>query len=106
HNVISYVIAYEISVMANFIPNDYFTFSHLASHGSRSWGERCLRYQLTSLSGGVLTFAIEFSLSTFMHLTPIIGQAIATLLVLFYNFAFHHLFTYRHKSTLVGSEAA
>lgn len=106
HNVIAYVIAYEISVMANFIPNDYFTFSHLASQGGRSWGARCLRYQLTSLTGGLLTFAIEFSLSTFLHLTPIIGQAIATLLVLFYNFSFHHLFTYRHKSTPAGSNVA
>jgi putative flippase GtrA len=96
HNIIAYVIANEISIFANFIPNDYFTFSHLAGQGTRTWGQRCVRYHITSLSGSLLTFLIQFGFTTFLHTTPILGEAVAIFIVLFYNFAFHHIFTYRH----------
>src|SRR5579884_3828750 len=36
HNVIAEVCAAELSILANFIPNDYFTFRRLPGH-SRSW---------------------------------------------------------------------
>lgn len=94
-NVIASIFAAEISIMANFIPNDFFTFRHLAGH-QRAWLARCLRFHITSVGGSVLTFVIEFSLSHLLHVRPIYAQAIALILVLFYNFSFHHIFTYRH----------
>src|SRR5579884_783189 len=57
----AYAIATEISVFANFIPNDRITFSHLPGH-SRSWVVRCLRFHITCTAGVVLTLAIGFSL--------------------------------------------
>ena len=36
HNAIAFVVANEISLLANFIPNDYFTFRRMA--GNRTWG--------------------------------------------------------------------
>ncbi len=95
HNVIASMCAAELSILANFIPNDYFTFRHLAGH-QRSWLARCLRFHTVSIGGSVLTFFIEFGISHLSHVRPIIAQAIALIIVLFYNFAFHHLFTYRH----------
>jgi len=95
HNVIAEVCAAELSILANFIPNDYFTFRRLPGH-SRSWLARCLRFHTVSVGGSVLTFLIEFSISHLTPIRPIIAQAIALILVLFYNFTFHHLFTYRH----------
>ena len=95
HNVIASILAAEISIMANFIPNDHFTFRYLPGR-ERSWIARCARFQMTSIGGSILTFLIEFGFSTLAHFSPIIAQAIALILVLFYNFAFHHLFTYRH----------
>ncbi len=95
HNVIASLLAAEISIMANFIPNDHFTFRYLPGR-ERSWIARCARFQMTSIGGSILTFLIEFGFSTLAHFPPIIAQAIALILVLFYNFAFHHLFTYRH----------
>jgi putative flippase GtrA len=95
HNVIASVFAAEISIMANFVPNDFFTFRHLPGH-QRSWLARCLRFHITSVGGSVLTFVIQFSLSHLLPVRPIIAQAIALLIVLFYNFSFHHIFTYRH----------
>ena len=94
HNVIASAFAAEISIMANFALNDFFTFRHLAGH-ERTWLARCLRFQLTALGGTALTFVIEFSLSHALPVRPIFAQAIALILVLFYNFSFHHIFTYR-----------
>ncbi|MGH2504463.1 MAG: GtrA family protein [Ktedonobacterales bacterium] len=97
--ILANVVAYELSIMANFIPNDYFTFRHLAGH-ERSWWARCLRFHITSLSGVALT-AILFTL--FYHLMgqqahlALVAQAIAIIIATFYNFTVHHLFTYAHK---------
>jgi putative flippase GtrA len=95
HNVIASIFAAEISILANFIPNDYFTFRHLEGH-QRAWWARCLRFNMTSAGGAVLTFVIEFSLSHLLTVRPLYAQAIALIIVLFYNFSFHHIFTYRH----------
>jgi len=95
HNVIAFVFASEISLIVNFIPNDHFTFRHLPGR-SRSWPARCARFHVTSISGTILTFLIEFTLSSEVHVPAVRAQAVAILLVMVYNFAFHHLFTYRH----------
>jgi putative flippase GtrA len=93
HNAIANITAAEISIMANFIPNDYFTFRHLPGH-QRSWGQRCLRFHLTAIVGSLLNFLIELSLTSMAHVPALLSQAIAILLVLIYNFSFHHIFTY------------
>jgi putative flippase GtrA len=97
-NLIAQVIAFEISLIANFVPNDYFTFRHLPGH-KRSWGARCLRYHITSTTGFCLTVMIETVLAFGVHIPPFFSQAIALILVYIYNFTFHHLFTYRRKSS-------
>jgi putative flippase GtrA len=97
HNLIAQIIAFEISLMVNFIPNDYFTFRHLAGH-SRSWGARCLRYHITSITGFSLTVLIESILTFGVYIPAFFSQAVALMLVFIYNFTFHHLFTYRRIS--------
>ncbi|HLZ59029.1 MAG TPA: GtrA family protein [Ktedonosporobacter sp.] len=94
-NVLASVLAAEISIMANFIPNDFFTFRHLSGHG-RSWSARCSRFHVTSIGGSVLTFLIQFGLTHLLRVDAFLSQCVALILVLFYNFTFHHIFTYRH----------
>lgn len=89
------VWAYEISIFANFVPNDYITFRHLAGH-QRSWLARCLRFHITSVGGIIVTFAIAGGLKFFVGIDAFIAQAIALLIAVFFNFSFHHIFTYRH----------
>ncbi|GLV57065.1 hypothetical protein KDH_39030 [Dictyobacter sp. S3.2.2.5] len=91
-------VACEVSLVANFIPNDFFTFRHMPGR-QRSWLARCGRFHLTSLVGSLLTILIQQFFSHVVHIMPMLAQAIALILVLFYNFSFHHLFTYRHKTT-------
>ncbi|MFL5694284.1 MAG: GtrA family protein [Ktedonobacteraceae bacterium] len=98
HNILASVLASEVSIMANFIPNDYFTFRHLPGH-ERSWIARCARFHLTSIGGSVLTFLIQFGFSYAGHVPAMLSQATALIIVLFYNFSFHHIFTYGRVKT-------
>jgi putative flippase GtrA len=93
--LISFVVASELSIFANFIPNDYFTFRHLPGH-KRSWLARAARFNLTCLAGTMLTFVISGALH-FLSVEATLGQAIAIALVFLFNFTFHHVYTYRHK---------
>ena len=97
HNLIAQAIAFEISLMVNFIPNDYFTFRHLAGH-SRSWGARLLRYHITSITGLCLTVLISSMLNLWYSCPRVLFSSYALILVFIYNFSFHHLFTYRRIS--------
>lgn len=97
YSVVGYVCAYEFSILANFIPNDYFTFRFLPGH-ARSWLARCARFHVTSLSGVLVTFIISWILYHPLNLSLLVSQAIALILAVFYNFTVHHLFTYASKS--------
>lgn len=94
-NIISYAVAAEISIMANFIPNDRFTFNTLPG-AKRPWLQRCLRFHATCIVGTILTYLIEAVLTFRAHAPALIAEAIAIVIVLIYNFSAHHLFTYRH----------
>jgi len=93
--LLAFLLASEISIIVNFSLNDYFTFRHLPGH-ARSWGARCTRFHMTSVSAILLTLLISFAFHYGLHVHPVLAQAIAILIVLFYNFTIHHLFTYRH----------
>lgn len=94
HYLTAFLVGTEVSIFANFIPNDYLTFRHLAGH-QRSWIARCARFHITCIAGTLLTLAISFTLH-FAGLNATVGQAIALIVVTAFNFTFHHLFTYRH----------
>ena len=94
-NTIAYAVAAELSIMANFIPNDRFTFNTLPG-AQRPWLQRCMRFHATCIVGTLLTLLIETTLKFRFNVPALIAEAIAIVIVLIYNFTFHHIFTYRH----------
>jgi putative flippase GtrA len=94
HNIFAFIIAAECSIMANFLPNDRFTFISLPG-AKRPWLQRCLRFHATCIVGTLLTFLLEFTLFSLVHTPELLAEAMAIVIVLIYNFTFHHLFTYR-----------
>ncbi len=100
HYVIAFAVATEVSIMANFIPNDRITFSHLAGH-SRSWIQRCARFHVTCTGGIIVTFAVSALLHLIFGVPALPAQAVALVIATAFNFTFHHLFTYRHKPATV-----
>jgi putative flippase GtrA len=95
HWLIGFLVAAEVSTMANFVLNDRITFSHLPGH-ARSWGARCLRFHSTSAAGTIATLVMSFAFKTWLGMTALIAEAVAILLALGLNFTMHHLWTYRH----------
>ena len=100
HNIVAYLVAAEISILANFIPNDRITFSRLPGH-SRSWYARCLRFHTTCIAGTIITFAIEEIMHYGFHIPQLFAEAIGIIIALFFNFTMHHVFTYRHTQEQV-----
>lgn len=100
--MLAFLLASEISIIVNFSLNDYFTFRHLPGH-ARSWWARCARFHMTSVSAILLTLLINFALSHGLGIHAILAQALAILIVLFYNFTVHHVFTYRHIKTAASN---
>lgn len=94
HNLLALLVANEVSILANFIPNDRFTFRRLAG-ARRVWWARCLRFHLTALTGAVLAVVLQIVLHETLHVQPIVANAVAIAIVLCFNFTMHHLFTYR-----------
>jgi putative flippase GtrA len=95
HWNVAFVLAAEISILANFIPNDYFTFRHLPGH-ARSWWQRCWRFHSTAIAGTLVTYVVSWSLLTWVHMIALFAEAIAIIIALVFNFTFHHIWTYRH----------
>jgi putative flippase GtrA len=100
HWFVAFAIATEISILANFIPNDYLTFRHLPGH-KRSWLARCVRFHMTCVAGTLLTLGISFALHL-VHVQAWVAQAVALILVTAFNFTAHHVFTYRHKTPVAA----
>ena len=100
HYVIAFAVATEVSILANFIPNDRVTFSHLPGH-SRSWIQRCARFHVTCTGGIIVTFAVSSLLHLVFQVPVLPAQAVALIIATAFNFTFHHLFTYRHKPVAV-----
>jgi putative flippase GtrA len=93
HYVVAFAVASEVSILANFFPNDAITFRRLPGH-SRPWLVRCVRFHATYLLGTLLQLFTSFSLHL-LGSPALFAQAAAIALVTAFNFAFHHIFTYR-----------
>ncbi len=95
HNVVAFMLAAEISILANFIPNDRITFSRLPGH-ARSWWMRCLRFHSTAIAGTLVTFIIFSTMHIWLGIHTLIAESTGIIIALVFNFTFHHLWTYRH----------
>ena len=93
HYAFAFAVASEVSILVNFFPNDAITFRHLPGH-SRPWLVRCIRFHGTYLLGTLLQLLLSFTLHL-LGFPAVFAQALAIALVTAFNFAFHHIFTYR-----------
>jgi putative flippase GtrA len=98
-NEIGVLVGTEISLIINFMLNDKFTFNEVAQH-DRPYLARFGRFQITGSGGFLLTTIIQALFFNLLHWDKTIALAISIIIVLFYNFAFHHFFTYRHLKTI------
>ncbi len=94
HWLVAFLVAAEVSILANFIPNDRITFGRLPGH-ARPWWLRCARFHSTTLVGTGVTLVISYSLHRWFGFLAVLAEAIAIVVALVFNFTLHHLWTYR-----------
>ncbi|HLV97402.1 MAG TPA: GtrA family protein [Ktedonobacterales bacterium] len=92
------VLATEIALLFNFLLNDRFTF-HALVDSRRPFWLRCVRFHGPSALGFVLTLVISLVAHEELHLSSVVAQAIAILIVTVVNFLMHRLWTYRAVAT-------
>jgi putative flippase GtrA len=95
HWWLAQIVAAEVSIMANFLPNDRFTFSRLPGH-ARSWWTRCWRFHSTAIAGVLIMVVVSTTLHLWLGVPYLLAQAASILVALCWNFTIHHLWTYRH----------
>ena len=79
HYVVAFAVASEVSILANFFPNDAITFRRLPGH-NRPWLVRCARFHLTYLLGTLLQLFTSFSLHL-LGSPALFAQAVAIAIV-------------------------
>jgi putative flippase GtrA len=93
------LVATEISLLYNFALNDRFTFRSLIGE-HRTMLQRCIRFHGPASVGFILTLTISNGIHHFVtirgqHLSLVVGQAIAIVIVTAVNFFMHRHWTYR-----------
>lgn len=99
------VLSTEIALLCNFALNDRFTFQSLVD-GRRPFWLRCLRFHGPSALGFVLTLLISYAGYHAGHLSPVIAQAVAILIVTVVNFLMHRFWTYRASASFPQEQPA
>ncbi len=104
HYVIAYpvyiAIATEISLIYNFFLNDRYTFKALID-GRRTWLQRMLRFHGPAMVGFFLTLVLSTFFHHLMpHVTSIVPQSFAILIVTVVNFTMHRFWTYRPAASV------
>ncbi len=99
------VLATEIALLCNFLLNDRFTFHSLGGKQRPFW-LRCVRFHGPSALGFVLTLALSYLAHHIGHLTPVLAQAVAILIVTVVNFSMHRLWTYRASAHAAQNQPA
>jgi len=89
------VITAEVSILANFLPNDRFTFRPLPGH-ARSWWTRCWRFHSAAIAGVLIMLVISSVLHLVMGVPYLLAQAASIAVALCWNVTIHHLWTYRY----------
>lgn len=102
---VSIVLATEIALLFNFSLNDRFTF-HTQIDSRRPYWLRCLRFHGPSALGFVLTLLISYVVYHYGHLSSVLAQAVAILVVTAINFLMHSFWTYRPTTPLRQEQPA
>ena len=84
----------EISIITNFLLNDYFTFADRRTGKTKSFFARLAKYNLTSLTGAVINYAVAAILMT-IGLNPYLSNFIGILIAFAWNYILSLVWTWK-----------
>ena len=97
HKFLASPIAIELSIISNFLINNYWTFADRVMAGRKR--TRILKYNLVSLAVLVLSYATFIALSTmFPQSSPVVLQGCAIVPSILFNYFLNSYWTFRETS--------
>ncbi len=84
----------EVSIITNFLLNDYFTFSDRRTGKTRSFIGRMLKYNLVSLSGATINYVVAILLVN-VGVNIYLADFIGILVAFIWNYLFSTLWTWK-----------
>jgi dolichol-phosphate mannosyltransferase len=84
----------EISIITNFLLNDYFTFSDRRTGKTRSFFARLVKYNLTALTGAFINYVVAALLIT-VGLNPYLSNFIGILIAFIWNYVLSLIWTWK-----------
>jgi len=94
-NLVANIPGIEISILTNFLMNDYLTFKDRRTARSGPFLYRLLKYNLTSLAGAAINYGVFLLLARGAGLNELVANFIGILIALIWNFLLSTLWTWK-----------
>ncbi|MCL2281270.1 MAG: glycosyltransferase family 2 protein [Dehalococcoidia bacterium] len=94
---IALLVAIEVSILTNFILNNYFTFRDRRQSGSSTLIINCLRYNFFSIPGGILNWLTTIVLTDKSNGSYIMLNLVGVAVAMLWNFIANSLWTWKKR---------
>jgi dolichol-phosphate mannosyltransferase len=95
NNYVALIPGIEISILTNFLLNDYFTFSDRRSGQRRSFFGRMLKYNITALAGALINYGVALLFAQVVGLNVLLSNFIGILVAFVWNYLLSTLWTWK-----------
>jgi len=97
HKVWAQIPSYQISILTNFMFNDFWTFSDRRTPGLKSFLIRAVKFNLVSQVGWGINISVYYVALNFAGIYYIVSQIIAVAVATMWNFFSNLIWTWRQK---------
>lgn len=94
------VCAIELSIVNNFIWNDWWTFKTSQGHSLSNWWHRFVVFQIISIGGAFVNFAILITLTLIAGIDYRISNIIGIMIAFAWNFLINRNITWKKAKSL------
>ncbi len=89
------VIATEISIINNFLLNNFWTWKDNPAKTKRSFAARLLKYNSTMIITGIVQNLLMIFFTELFKLNDLISKFIAIVIITFVNYVIHYFWTFK-----------
>ena len=98
HYIFAGVIATEISIINNFLLNNFWTWKDNPAKTKRSFAARLLKYNSSMIITGIAQNMMMIFLTELFEINDLISKFIAIVIITFVNYAIHYFWTFKGET--------
>ncbi|MBN2017165.1 MAG: GtrA family protein [Candidatus Cloacimonetes bacterium] len=95
HYIFAGVISTEISIINNFLLNNFWTWKDNPAKNKRSFVARLLKYNSSMIITGVTQILLMIFFTEVFHINALISKLIATVIITLINYMIHFFWTFK-----------